>query len=193
MLSRRRFLHSLGLGAAAGAALATSPFSLEAFEPSRHGQAGNAKTALGAARANAILLNSNENAYGPLPKTMAAMQQALGWANRYPDFDYDALVLAISDLHKIKPQLVHERGTVHSRLALRGLGADKYFSVLESDHVSRAAYPHKSPVQLAHPAIGNQPDENVAQFPQIRLFLFLQLQAILQGFHGELLEPGNID
>src|SRR5437763_15914560 len=106
MLSRRKFLHSLGIGAAAGAALSTSPFSLEAFEPSRHGQAVGAKSALGAARANAILLNSNENAYGPLPGTVAAMQQALGWANRYPDFDSDALIWTISDLHKIKPQQV---------------------------------------------------------------------------------------
>lgn len=94
------------MGAAAGAALASSPFSLEAFEPSRHAQAVDAKTALGAARANAILLNSNENAYGPLPKTVAAMQQALGWANRYPDFDYDALVWTISDLHKVKSQQI---------------------------------------------------------------------------------------
>ena len=106
MLTRRSFLQSLGIGAAAGAALATSPFPLGAFEPSRHGQAVGAKTALGATRANAILLNSNENAYGPLPKTMAAMQEAIGWANRYPDFDYDALIWTISDLHKIKPQQV---------------------------------------------------------------------------------------
>lgn len=106
MLTRRSFLQSLGVGAAAGAALASSPFPLEAFEPSRHGQAVDAKTALGATRANAILLNSNENAYGPLPKTVAAMQQAIGWANRYPDFDYDALVWTISDLHKVKPQQV---------------------------------------------------------------------------------------
>ena len=106
MLSRRRFLQSLGVGAAAGAALASSPFTLQAFEPSRHAQAVGAKTALGAARANAILLNSNENAYGPLPNTLASMQQALGWANRYPDFDYDALVWQIADLHKIKPQQV---------------------------------------------------------------------------------------
>ena len=106
MLTRRSFLHSLGVGAAAGVALATTPIPLEAFEPSRHGQAVDAKTALGAARANAILLNSNENAYGPLPKTVAAMQQAIGWANRYPDFDYDALVWTISDLHKVKPQQV---------------------------------------------------------------------------------------
>ena len=106
MLTRRRFLHSLGAGAAAGAALASSPYSFPAFEPSRHGQAVGAKTALGTARANAILLNSNENAYGPLPRTIAAMQEAIGWANRYPDFDYDALVWAISDLHKVKPQQV---------------------------------------------------------------------------------------
>src|SRR5580765_4268747 len=106
MLTRRSFLHSLGVGAAAGVALATTPLPLEAFEPSRHGQAVGAKTALGAARANAILLNSNENAYGPLPKTVVAMQQAISWANRYPDFDYDALVWEISDLHKVKPQQV---------------------------------------------------------------------------------------
>lgn len=106
MLTRRSFLQSFGVGAAAGVALAGSPFPLNAFEPSRHGQAVGAKTALGAARANAILLNSNENAYGPLPKTVAAMQQAISWANRYPDFDYDALVWEISDLHKVKPQQV---------------------------------------------------------------------------------------
>lgn len=106
MLTRRSFLQSLGVGAAAGVAIATSPLPLNAFEPSRHGQAVGAKTALGAARANAILLNSNENAYGPLPKTLAAMQQAISWANRYPDFDYDALVWEISDLHKLKPQQV---------------------------------------------------------------------------------------
>jgi len=106
MLSRRGFLKSFGVGAAAGMAIATSPFPLNAFEPSRHGQAVGAKTALGAARANAILLNSNENAYGPLPKTVVAMQQAISWANRYPDFDYDALVWEISDLHKVKPQQV---------------------------------------------------------------------------------------
>lgn len=106
MLSRRRFLHSVGIGAAAGAALASSRFSLKAFGLSRHGQAVGAKTALGATRANAILLNSNENGYGPLPKTIAAMREALEWANRYPDFDYDALVWTISDLHRVKPQQV---------------------------------------------------------------------------------------
>lgn len=103
MITRRNFL---GLGAVAGAALATSQFPLHAFEPSRHGLAVDAKDALGANRAKAILLNSNENAYGPLPSTMATMQQALGWANRYPDFDYDSLVWAIADQHKIKPHQV---------------------------------------------------------------------------------------
>ena len=67
MLTRRHFLQSVGMGAA-GAAIAGSPFPLGAFEPSRHGQVVGAKTALGTARSSAILLNSNENAYGPLPK-----------------------------------------------------------------------------------------------------------------------------
>ena len=103
MLTRRNFL---GLGAVAGAALATSQLPLNAWEPSRHGQAVDAKSALGSARANAILLNSNENAYGPLPKTVTVMQQALSWANRYPDFEYDSLVWAISDVNKVKTHQV---------------------------------------------------------------------------------------
>lgn len=90
----------------AAGAVVTGSLRLEAFEPSRHGQVVDAKTALGAARSSAILLNSNENAYGPLPKGAAAMQQALTWANRYPDFDYDALVSTIADLHKVKTSQV---------------------------------------------------------------------------------------
>jgi histidinol-phosphate aminotransferase len=106
MLTRRRFLQSMGVGAAAGAALTASPLPIEAFEPWRFTLAVDAKTALGARRAGAILLNSNENAYGPLPKTTAIMQQALTWANRYPDFDYDALTNVIADLHKVRTNQV---------------------------------------------------------------------------------------
>src|SRR5207248_7818831 len=110
------------------AVIASAPFPLGAFEPSRHGQVVGAKTALGAARSSAILLNSNENAYGPLPKAAAAMQQALTWANRYPDFDYDALVWAICDLHKVKTnQVVAGCGSTEILLvgaaALLGKGA----------------------------------------------------------------------
>lgn len=32
-----------------------------------------------------ILMNSNENPYGPSPKARQAMAQALAWSNRYPD------------------------------------------------------------------------------------------------------------
>jgi histidinol-phosphate aminotransferase len=106
MLTRRRFLQSIGVGAAAGAALTASPLPIEAFEPWRFAQAVDAKTALGARRAGAILLNSNENAYGPLPKTTAIMQQALTWANRYPDFDYEALTATIADVHKVRANQV---------------------------------------------------------------------------------------
>jgi histidinol-phosphate aminotransferase len=106
MLTRRGFIRSLGMGAAAGAALAVSPLPIEGFEPWRSVQAVDAKTALGARRASAILLNSNENAYGPLPRTTAIMQQSLTWANRYPDFEYDALITTIADQHKVQPHQV---------------------------------------------------------------------------------------
>jgi histidinol-phosphate aminotransferase len=99
MLSRRRFLHTIGIGAAAAV---SSQLPLRAFEPARHSQAVDEKTALGARRASQVLLNSNENPYGPLASVRGVMQQALSWANRYPDFDYDALVVAIADLHKVK-------------------------------------------------------------------------------------------
>jgi histidinol-phosphate aminotransferase len=106
MLTRRRFLRSLGVGAAAGAALAASPMPIEAFEPWRFAETVGAKTALGAKRASEILLSSNENAYGPLPKTNAVMQQALTWANRYPDFDNDALISTIAELHRVRSNQV---------------------------------------------------------------------------------------
>jgi len=93
----------------------------------------------------------------------------------------------------VKLKLAHNRVLKQTSMPFCSLGADKNLSVLKRQHVSRSCLPEKLSMSLRHPAIGNQPDENVAQFPQIRLFLFLQLQAILQGFHGELLEPANID
>jgi histidinol-phosphate aminotransferase len=126
---------------AAGAAITGSPFPLNRFEPGRHGQVVGAKTAFGTSRSNSILLNSNENAYGPLPKAAAAMRQALTWANRYPDFDYDALVGAICDLHKVKTnQLVIGCGSTEilrvSAAALLGPGtklivADPTFEAIQ--------------------------------------------------------------
>lgn len=77
-LSRRNFLHRTVTGAGA-AALLQVPLAERLFaspEPPRTPR-----------NAGDILLNSNENPYGPLPRAMQAMHEALARANRYPDPD----------------------------------------------------------------------------------------------------------
>lgn len=97
-LSRRNFLHSVAKGATVGAVVrwpvgATSLAA--ALEPSRTGQPEGP-----------ILLNSNENAYGPPAKAVAAMHEALSVAHRYPFREYDGLKERIAALHKVKPDQV---------------------------------------------------------------------------------------
>src|SRR5260370_40864449 len=83
-ISRRRFAHLVGAGAAyAVAQRATLPgMSLHAAESTLH-----SKPISGAVR-----LNSNENPYGPSPLALKAMTDALSLAWRYPDETADALV-----------------------------------------------------------------------------------------------------
>ena len=49
----------------------------------------------------AIKLASNENPYGPSPKAIAAMQQAVAEVHRYPDGDATLLKEALADFHKV--------------------------------------------------------------------------------------------
>lgn len=98
--SRRNFLRTGGIGLAA-AALPLPAFAQPALlqrcgEPPRVPASGGQ-----------ILLNGNENPYGPLPSVRAAMCQALDLANRYPDFRYEELIGTIAKLHKVKPAQVH--------------------------------------------------------------------------------------
>jgi histidinol-phosphate aminotransferase len=94
-LSRRRFF-----GAAAASAIAV-PLTNEllAFaEPQRMAAAGG--------REGEIILNSNENAYGPFPSVMKAMQDGLRYANRYPDSHFDALWEAIARTHNASKEQI---------------------------------------------------------------------------------------
>jgi histidinol-phosphate aminotransferase len=93
-LSRRNFLGIVGRGAAMGAAVSwpAGATSLAApFEPPRTSLPNGP-----------ILLNSNENPYGPSPKVMEAMREALTLANRYLFPEYDGLKERIASLHKVK-------------------------------------------------------------------------------------------
>jgi histidinol-phosphate aminotransferase len=95
MLSRRSFLGTLGTGAAAATAAGLPLIERVAAigEPAR-GIPGF------------VLLNSNENAYGPSPRVAGIMRTALSRCNRYPDSEYDGLLDRIATLHRVSRKQV---------------------------------------------------------------------------------------
>jgi len=56
--------------------------------------------------AKPILLSRNENAYGPSPKVLSAVQDAVLGCNRYPRTECDLLVNKIAALHRVRPEQV---------------------------------------------------------------------------------------
>ncbi|HEY1938607.1 MAG TPA: aminotransferase class I/II-fold pyridoxal phosphate-dependent enzyme [Candidatus Angelobacter sp.] len=94
MLSRRSFFKTAGLGAAVAATASLPTELLSWAEPPRTVQPGGP-----------ILLNSNENAYGPFPSVLA-MKNPFQDANRYPDHGYDKLIEGIAAMHKAKAEQV---------------------------------------------------------------------------------------
>lgn len=95
--SRRDFLRSLGLGAATGAAVgwpARVIPSLYAFRPAP------------APSDRFVLLDSNENAYGPSPRVADAIRSVTGMVNRYPFKKYDEVTQQIANFHQLKREQV---------------------------------------------------------------------------------------
>jgi histidinol-phosphate aminotransferase len=95
--SRRTFLHSLGLGTAAGLLW---PVRANPRPITFHPTSGNS------AAEGLIRLNSNENAYGPSPKVTESIVSVLGGANRYPRMQYGSLREHIAAGYGIKPEQV---------------------------------------------------------------------------------------
>lgn len=96
--SRRDFLRSLGIGAAAGATVQWPMGNIPAAfasEPARF-----------AGPSGFIRLDSNENAYGPSPKVAEAIRSALGLANRYAFKKYNEVTEQIANSHRVKPEQV---------------------------------------------------------------------------------------
>jgi histidinol-phosphate aminotransferase len=92
-VSRRGFLRTLTAGTVAGSMSAWSGSALAAAtvlapRPERD-------------REGFLLLDSNENVYGPSPKVLAAAQESLTRANRYPDREYGALIDDLARLHRV--------------------------------------------------------------------------------------------
>ena len=75
-LSRRGFLRSATIAAAASAILELPALAVPLQVEAAH---------RGDIPPNAIKLSNNENAYGPSPRSLAAMQTAVAEGNRYPD------------------------------------------------------------------------------------------------------------
>ena len=116
-LSRRNFLGTLGAGLAAGAVPGAFPSIASAeFVPKA------------ARRSGKVLLNSNENAYGPSRQVQARLQKALASASRYP-VSNDQLVARLAALHHVSP----DRVTV-------GCGSTELIRVLAAE----LAGPHKT-------------------------------------------------
>ncbi|TAG98538.1 MAG: aminotransferase class I/II-fold pyridoxal phosphate-dependent enzyme, partial [Sphingobacteriales bacterium] len=51
-----------------------------------------------------ILLNSNENAFGPSPSVVKAMQEIVGKSNRYSDDEVKLLIKKLAAFHKVAPE-----------------------------------------------------------------------------------------
>ena len=105
-LSRRAFARMLGLGA--GAAVA-APMMARGFEEHLAVAAGAVlpqpppMKRLPKDPENLILLNSNENPYGPSEAAREAMVEAHEVAGRYPDFYIDKLQEKIAGMHRVEP------------------------------------------------------------------------------------------
>jgi histidinol-phosphate aminotransferase len=97
-LSRRQFATALGAGL--GAALVEGPFGARRAEAARPASRGDK------APPDAVLLNSNENPYGPAASALAAMTEAGRVASRYPDAAEVRLTEAIARLHGVEPDRV---------------------------------------------------------------------------------------
>lgn len=98
-LSRRSFVRALGIGGAG--AFALPAITARGLEASR--EAGPLRLVHPGAPAP-IWLDSNENAYGPSPEAIAAIQSAFGEACRYPGEPETALRDALAAEHKVKPE-----------------------------------------------------------------------------------------
>ena len=100
-LSRRNVLRRIGTAAGAAAvfpSLAKAPLTASSGSIWRTGT-----DRFG----TAVRLHNNENAYGPSPSVIAAMQEAMGaLACRYPEQESNALRTRIAELHGVAPERV---------------------------------------------------------------------------------------
>lgn len=93
-ISRRRFAHLVGAGAAYAVAQRASlgSMAVRAAEPTL--------------ASGVVRLNSNENPYGPSPLAIKAMSDAFSIAWRYPDEHADALIDRLAGMNGVKREQI---------------------------------------------------------------------------------------
>ena len=153
-ISRRRFAHLLGAGAAC--ALARPTLSLGKSSPPRP----LAKTT----GTGVVRLSANENPYGPSPQAFQAMNKHFDLACRYPDEHADELVEALARLNG-----------VHSDQILLGDGSSEILKLCAEVFTGPATggeKEHRGPLVAADPtfeAILNHAAANGAEVIKIPL------------------------
>src|SRR4030095_7679563 len=93
----------------------------------------------------------------------------------------------------VELQLAHQRISKYMGLPFCHLDADKNFTVLKRQHVSRSRFAEKLAMQLRHPAIGNKPNGNPWQFAQICWSPLSHLQTMAHSFRGKLFKTSRVD
>ena len=134
-ITRRNLLHGF---AAAGTVLAADSRPLEALVSSRE----NLPLAAGP-----VLLNHNENAYGPSEKVQAAIREASAVSSRYPRGEYDALRRVLADLHDVNLDQI-----------VLGVGSSEILRMAGAAYLSpskRLIVPHPT-----YPSIANYAEAN---------------------------------
>ena len=97
-LNRRQFATVLGAGL--GAALVEGPFG------ARRAEGARSANRVSSASPEAVLLNSNENPYGPAASALDAMTKSESVAARYPDAAEESLTATIARLHGVTPERI---------------------------------------------------------------------------------------
>src|SRR5437764_1883993 len=93
-ISRRRFAHLLGIGAAAAIVRPRFTFATEAPTVPAKNKSG------------VVRLSANENPYGPSEKAHEAMKNAHSASNRYPDEANDVLIDKIAKINNINREQI---------------------------------------------------------------------------------------
>src|SRR6266446_4583420 len=91
-ISRRKFAHLLGVGAAA--AIVRPRFTIAAEQPPKSTSTG------------LVRLSANENPYGPAPQAHAAMNNSFDACCRYPDEANDVLIEKIAKINGVNREQI---------------------------------------------------------------------------------------